>query len=91
MTVVVMNNITTIGLTLYISALPVTDRIKALKVAAEAISFSFFLILVWFQEALCSVINHLTNVSLVFSIYNLKPKSGVVTEKLIVSRLLREL
>ena len=41
MTVVVMNNMTTIGLTLYISALPV-DRIKALKEAAG--SFSFFVI-----------------------------------------------
>ena len=58
MTVVVMNNMTTIGLTLYISALPVTDRIKALKVAAEAGSFSFSLLLVCLQEALCSVFNH---------------------------------
>ena len=46
MTVVVMNNMTTIGLTLYISALPVTDRIKVLKEAAKAGSFSFFLLLV---------------------------------------------
>ena len=46
MTVVVMNNMKTIGLTLYISALPVTDRIKTLKDAAEDGSFSFFLLLV---------------------------------------------
>ena len=41
-----MNNMMVIGLTLYISALPVTDIIKALKVAAEAGSFSFFLLFV---------------------------------------------
>ena len=58
MTVVVMNNMTTIGLTLYISALPVADKIKALKVAAEAGTFSFFLLLVCLQEALCSVFSH---------------------------------
>ena len=58
MTVVVMKNITTIGLTLYISVLPVTDRIKALKVAAQPGSFSFSLLLVCLQEALYSVFNH---------------------------------
>ena len=41
-----MNNMTTIGVTLYISALPVTGRIKALKEVAEAGTFSSFLLLV---------------------------------------------
>ena len=46
---------TTIGLTLYISALPVADRIKALKEAAEAGSFSFYLVISFAYKKRCAV------------------------------------